>query len=130
MSFEGKENKDPGAWGSEDREAYDRELERLASASAEALADRMKSADADDPLLIRLAGDAEEFLRNRGFDISTPAGCKAAEQWLSVARVEDAFWEDNEPVTNAADWYLGEARLEGMMKIVRSRIEKYFGGNT
>lgn len=125
MSCEGKENKEQGV-----RESEEREMECLVSASAEALAERIKSADADDPLLIRLAGDAEAFLRNRGFDISTPAGCKAAEQWLSSARVEDAFWEDNKPVTNAADWYLGEARLEGMMKIVRSRIGKYFGRNS
>lgn len=90
--------------------------------AAERLGDRIKHADMTDPILRHM--DAAEFLRNKGFDISTFVGCKGALVWLEEAKVEDAFWEEGK-IDNAADWYLGEARIEAMKKIVQDRLEAW-----
>ena len=93
--------------------------------AAERLSDKIKKLPADDPLLKRLEAGTTEFMRSRGFDIGTFAGCKAALAWLETARVEDAFAEGPEKIDNPADWYLGEARLDGMKTILRARLAAF-----
>ena len=95
--------------------------------------------DLNNPLLRHLDAVTPEFLRSKGFDISTKVGCIAALQFLSSARVEEAFWEDpsspnyeqgqdgagtagGDEIRTAADWYIGEARLDGMRRIVENRL--------
>ena len=93
------------------------------AAAAEKMADHIRNAPLTDAVLRHLEAASGEFLRSRGFDISTPAGCRGALLYLRSCRVEDAFLEDESaPVDNAADWYLGEARLDGMIRIVEERI--------
>ena len=95
--------------------------------AAERMATRIQQMPADDPLLRKLELASADFLRSRGFDISKRAGCVAALNWLRRARVEDIFWEGG-AVDNAADWYIGEARIDGMIRALENRLEKYFGG--
>ncbi len=100
------------------------EIER----AAESLADRIKNMSADDPLLKHLEASSNEFLRSRGFDISTKPGCIAAIEWLRASRVEEAFWDDDK-IDTAADWYIGEARIDGMIKVLENRIHQFFSDN-
>lgn len=100
------------------------EIER----AAESLADRIKNMSADDPLLKHLEASSNEFLRSRGFDISTKPGCIAAIEWLRVSCVEEAFWDDDK-IDTAADWYIGEARIDGMIKVLENRIHQFFPDN-
>ncbi len=100
------------------------EIER----AAESLADRIKNMSADDPLLKHLEASSNEFLRSRGFDISTKPGCIAAIEWLRASRVEEAFWDDDK-IDTAADWYIGEARIDGMIKVLENRIHQFFPDN-
>ena len=111
------------------------EIER----AAESLADRIKNMSADDPLLkhliqepcslaYNLEASSNEFLRSRGFDISTKPGCIAAIEWLRASRVEEAFWDDDK-IDTAADWYIGEARIDGMIKVLENRIHQFFPDN-
>ena len=93
--------------------------------AAERLADRVKTLPADDPLIRKLEIGSAEFLRTKGFDISTRTGCLGALAWLDAAGVEDAF-ADGGKVESAADWYIGEARLDGMKRIVENRLRKHF----
>ena len=90
--------------------------------AAEKLSERMKKIDSDSPLLKKL--DAAPFLAAKGFNIGTLAGCKGALQWLDEARVEDAFWENDGPIDNAVDWYIGEGRIEALRKYVLNRLEE------
>lgn len=98
------------------------EIER----AAESLADRMKNLSPEDPLLKHLEASSAEFLRARGFDISTRPGCIAAIAWLKSSRVEEAFWDDDDRIETAADWYIGEARIDGLIKVLESRIQQFF----
>ena len=98
------------------------EIER----AAESLADLIKNMSADDPLLKHLEASSNEFLRSRGFDISTKPGCIAALEWLRASRVEEAFWDDDEKIETAVDWYIGEARIDGMIKVLENRIRQFF----
>ena len=100
------------------------EIER----AAESLADRIRNMSADDPLLKHLEASSNEFLRSRGFDISTKPGCIAAIEWLRASRVEEAFWDDDK-IDTAADWYIGEARIDGMIKVLENRIHQFFPDN-
>ena len=100
------------------------EIER----AAESLADRIKNMSADDPLLKHLEASSNEFLRSSGFDISTKPGCIAAIEWLRASRVEEAFWDDDK-IDTAADWYIGEARIDGMIKVLENRIHQFFPDN-
>ena len=100
------------------------EIER----AAESLADRIKNMSADDPLLKHLEASSNEFLRSREFDISTKPGCIAAIEWLRASRVEEAFWDDDK-IDTAADWYIGEARIDGMIKVLENRIHQFFPDN-
>ena len=90
-------------------------------AAAEKLSARIRSMDPDDQFLKHL--DADSFLRARGFDIGTVAGCKGALLWLDEADVEDAFW-DNGKIDNAADWYIGEGRLDALRIVVAGRLKE------
>lgn len=101
--------------------------EQQLSNAAENLAEDIKKMDIADPLLRHLEAAAGEFLRAKGFDISTRPGCVAALKWLEEARVEEAFWEEGS-VDNAANWYLGEARLEGMRRVIEHRLEEIISG--
>lgn len=97
--------------------------EKQVSSAAENLAAKIKKMDISDPLLRHLEAAAGEFLRLKGFDISTRPGCIAALKWLEEAKVEEAFWDEG-GVDNAADWYLGEARLDGMQRVIEHRLEE------
>ena len=97
--------------------------EKQVSSAAENLAAKIKKMDISDPLLRHLEAAAGEFLRLKGFDISARPGCIAALKWLEGAKVEEVFWEDGS-VDNAADWYLGEARLDGMRRVIEHRLEE------
>ena len=97
--------------------------EQQLSIAAENLAADIKKMDISDPLLRHLEAVAGEFFRSKGFDISTRPECIAALKWLEEARVEEAFWDEG-GVDNAADWYLGEARLEGMRRVIEHRLEE------
>ena len=98
------------------------EIER----AAESLADRMKNLSPDDPLLKHLEASSVEFLRSKGFDISTKPGCVAAVEWLRSSRVEEAFWDEDEKIGTAVDWYIGEARIDGLIKVLENRIQQFF----
>ena len=103
-------------------------MEKREATAAERLAERIRTADLSDPILKKLELASAEFLQAKGFDIGTPAGCRAALVWLESAPVEEAFWERDGKVDNAADWYIGEARLDGMKRIVKERIRRHFSG--
>ena len=60
--------------------------------AAERLAERIRTADLSDPILKKLELANVEFLQAKGFDIGTPAGCRAALAWLENAPVKEAFW--------------------------------------
>ena len=105
-------------------------MEIMEETAAERLADRIRTADLSDPILKKLELASVEFLQAKGFDIGTPAGCRAALIWLESAPVEEAFWEQDGKVDNAADWYIGEARLDGMKRIVEERIRRHFSGES
>lgn len=105
--------------------------EEQLSEAAEKLADRIRTLPAGDPLLRRLEAGSVEFLRGKGFDVGTRGGCLAALAWLEEARVEDAYWSEalsgeQEEIRCAADWYIGEARIEGMRRILERRLREYF----
>ena len=97
--------------------------EQQLSTATENLAAKIKKMDISDPLLRHLEAAAGEFFRSKGFDISTRPGCIAALKWLEEAKVEDAFWDEG-GVDSAVDWYLGEARLDGMRRVIEHRIEE------
>ncbi len=45
--------------------------------------------------------------------------------------MEDAYWSEalsgeQEEIRCAADWYIGEARIEGMRRILERRLREYF----
>ena len=109
--------------------------EQQLAAAAEALSDRAKTAPLSDPLLRHLEAVAPEFLRSKGFDVGTRAGCLAALRFLRSAKVEEAFWnetaipEEGSGVNNAADWYIGEARLDRMRRVIEHRLEEFFPGD-
>ena len=65
----------------------------------------------------------EAFLREKGYDISTLAGAKAAQKFLENAGPEDAFWTEG-PVDNEMDEYMGRMRIGAMLECVKARIEK------
>ena len=94
---------------------------------AEALNEYIRNAAADDELLKTFEEPTEQFLKEKGFDLSTLAGLKAAQVWLEKARPEDAFATEG-PIDNEVDWHMGEARLDGMLKIVKARIQKLIEG--
>ena len=60
--------------------------------AAEGLAERIRTADLSDPILKKLELANVEFLQAKGFDIGTPAGCRAALAWLENAPVKETFW--------------------------------------
>ena len=101
--------------------------EQQLSNAAEKLAGDIKKMVITDPMFRHLEAAAGEFLRAKGFDISTRPGCVAALKWLEEARVEEAFWEEGS-VDNAANWYLGEARLEGMRRVIEHRLKDFISG--
>ena len=39
--------------------------------------------------------------------------------------MEEAFWDDDK-IETAADWYIGEARIDGMIKVLENRIHRFF----
>ena len=94
--------------------------------AAESMAERIRTLPPDDPLLKHLEASSAEFLRSRGFDTSTRAGCTAAVEWLRSCRVEEAFWDEDSRIGTAADWYIGEARIDGLIKVLENRIRQYF----
>jgi hypothetical protein len=93
--------------------------------AAEKLAMNIKTLPLSDPILRHLEAAAAEFLHSKGFDISTRPGCIAALAWLDEAKVEEAFWNED-GVSTAADWYIGEARLDGMRRIIERRLQDVF----
>jgi len=93
--------------------------------AAEKLAVNIKTLPLSDPILRHLEAAAAEFLHSKGFDISTRPGCIAALAWLDGAKVEEAFW-DGDGVSTAADWYIGEARLDGMRRVIEHRLQDSF----
>ena len=96
--------------------------EQQLSIAAEELSSLIKTIPLSDPLLRHLEVAATEFLRSKGFDISTRPGCIAALRWLEGAKVKEAFWDEGD-VDNAADWYIAEARLDGMRRVVEERLK-------
>ena len=94
---------------------------------AEALNEYIKSATVDDELLKSFEEPTEQFLKEKGFDLSTLAGLKAAQVWLEKAQPADAYVTEG-PIDNAVDWHMGEARLDGMLKIVKAKINRLIEG--
>lgn len=68
----------------------------------------------------------EFFLKEKGFDISTLAGAKAAQKFLEEAGPEDAFITEG-PVDNEMDNFMGRMRLQAMLRCVHARIRKMIG---
>lgn len=95
---------------------------------AEAFSERVKSGDLDDEFLEGVDQVTEYTLKEKGFDINTLSGAKAAQKFLENARVEDAFITEG-PIDNAVDWHMGEARLDAMLKCVKARIQKMINKN-
>ena len=93
--------------------------------AAEAISERIQTLPPDDPLLKHLEASSAEFLRQKGFDISTRPGCLAALAWLRSIRVEEAFWDEGD-IETAADWYIGEARIDGMIRVLENRLHRFF----
>jgi len=69
----------------------------------------------------------ESFLKEKGFDIHSLAGAKAAQKFLENAGPEDAFYTDG-PVDNEMDEWMGRLRLAAMLRCVKARIEKMING--
>ena len=97
------------------------------SSYAEALNEYIRNATVDDELLKSFEDPTEQFLKEKGFDLSTLAGLKAAQVWLEKAQPADAFVTEG-PIDNAVDWHMGEARLDGMLKIVKAKIQRFIEG--
>ena len=95
---------------------------------AEAFSERVKSGDLDDEFLEGMDQVMEYTMKEKGFDINTLSGAKAAQKFLENARVEDAFITEG-PIDNAVDWHMGEARLDAMLKCVKARIQKMINKN-
>ena len=67
------------------------------------------------------------FLKEKGYDITSLAGAKAAQKFLENAGPEDAFYTEG-PVDNEMDRRIGEMRIQAMLRCVKLRIEKMIGG--
>ena len=65
----------------------------------------------------------EFFLKEKGFDISTLAGAKAAQKFLEEAGPEDAFLTEG-LVDHEMDSFMGRMRLQAMLRCVHARIRK------
>ena len=90
---------------------------------ARLFSEHIQNADADDQFVAELGEATDQFLTEKGFDLSNLAGLKKAQAWLENAKVEDAFYSEG-PIENAIDWHVGEARIAAMLKVVKARIEK------
>ncbi|MBO5567587.1 MAG: hypothetical protein J6A79_01385, partial [Clostridia bacterium] len=95
---------------------------------AEGFSERVKYGDLDDEFLEGMDQVTEYTMKEKGFDINTLSGAKAAQKFLENARVEDAFITEG-PIDNAVDWHMGEARLDAMLKCVKDRIQKMINKN-
>ena len=112
-------NDDDEDWDEED-EDDENPLELMARLFSE----HIQNAEADDEFVQDLGEITDHFLTEKGFNLSTLSGLKAAQKWLEEAKVEDAFWTEG-PIDNAIDWHIGEARIAAMLKVVKKRIEDY-----
>ena len=83
--------------------------------------------DAGSDFLEGMDEAAEAFLKEKGFDIATLAGAKAAQKFLENAGPEDAFYTEG-PVDNEMDAWVGRMRLAAMLRCVKARIEKMING--
>ena len=110
------EDDDAEDWDEDDGEESLELMARLFS-------EHIQNADVDDQFVAELGEAADQFLTEKGFDLNSLAGLKAAQAWLENAKVEDAFYSEG-PIENAIDWHVGEARIAAMLKVVKARIEK------
>lgn len=81
----------------------------------------------DEDFAVEMDAATETFLKDKGFDISSLAGAKAAQKFLENAGPEDAFVTEG-PVDNVMDEFMGKMRLETMLKCVKARIDQMIGG--
>ena len=107
----------------EEEEIWEEDGDYSPESMGKPFVDYIKKADVDDEYVAAIGESTEAFLREKGFDITTLAGCKAAQKWLESAKPKDAFWTEGE-ITDPMDQYMGEARIADMLKFVKDRIEK------
>lgn len=104
----------------------DMDLNELASL-AETYTEHLEKADLNDPMMEVMRESTELFLKEKGYDCNTLTGLKAAQKWLESAKIQEVFYNDEDPVDNDLDWFIGEARLTAMIRIVNAMIEKKLG---
>ena len=104
----------------------DMDLNELASL-AETYTEHLEKADLNDPMIEVMRESTELFLKEKGYDCNTLTGLKAAQKWLESAKIQEVFYNDEDPVDNDLDWFIGEARLTAMIRIVNAMIEKKLG---
>lgn len=102
--------------------SQDMDMDTMAT-FAEAFSEHIRHAEPDDEFMQGMDQVTEITMKEKGFDINTLAGAKAAQSWLENAKVEDAFLTEG-PIENAVDWHMGEARLDAMQKCIKIRIQK------
>lgn len=118
-----QEEIDDEDFASDEEDWEDEEGENPLEIMARLFSEHIRQADADDEFVAGLGEATDQFLAEKGFDLPTLAGLKAAQAWLEKAKVEEAFWSEG-PIENAIDQHMGEARIAAMLKIVKARIEK------
>ena len=104
-------------------EDFSKELASL----AETYTEHLEKADLNDPMMEVMRESTELFLKEKGYDCNTLTGLKAAQKWLESAKIQEVFYNDEDPVDNDLDWFIGEARLTAMIRIVNAMIEKKLG---
>ena len=102
------------------------DMDELAS-YVQMMNEHMKNASMDDEFMVAMDEVTVREMAEKGFDINTLTGCKAAQAWLEKARVEDAFATEG-PIDNAVDWHVGEGRLNAMLRCVKARIDRMISG--
>lgn len=119
----------------DDEEEDDEDFDPLTDYQAEealdefwnAFGEYMAGGGADDDFMRDMDASTEAFLKEKGFDITTLAGAKAAQQFLENAGPEDAFVTEG-PVDNEMDEAMGRMRLSAMLGCVKARIQKMISG--
>ncbi len=82
---------------------------------------------ADDDFMKEFDEMTVRFLADKGFDIKTLAGAKAAQKFLEEADLEDAFVTEG-PVEDEVDKHMARMRLDSMLACVKARIQKMIEG--
>ena len=92
-----------------------------------AFGEYMAGGGPDDEFMRDMDASTEAFLKEKGFDITTLVGAKAAQRFLEKAGPEDAFVTEG-PVDNEMDEAMGRMRLDAMLRCVKARIQKMISG--